>query len=197
MTVDSALLSPFEEVTGLSVITRSRRKKNDTVTLPDGTKLPFDSSFKLVTESVGADVLLYADDGTPAVTEYKYGKGRICFIACPIEADTATKPGIVSGEDAVPYYKLYELLGLRSKKKCASSSSQYTCVTEHPYSESERIITVLNHRPDAEEVKITLDGGFKLKKLMNVHGTTEPVPSKDGFTMTVAANTGVVAVVEK
>lgn len=197
MSVDNALLSPFSDVTGLSVITRSRRRKTDYVTLDDGTRLPFTSSFKLVTESVGAKVLLACDDGTPAVTEYKYGKGRICFIACPIEANTATMPGVVSGEDAVPYYKLYELLGLRSKKKCASSSSQYTCVTEHPYSETERILTILNHRPEPQEVKITLDGGFKLRKLMNVHGTTEPVPSNDGFTMTVAANTGVVAVVEQ
>ena len=197
MSVDNALLSPFEEVTGLSVVTRSRRKKNDTVTLPDGTKLTFDSSFKLVTESVGADVLLYADDGTPAVTEYKYGKGRICFIACPIEADTASKPGIVSGADAIPYYKLYELLGLRSEKKCATSSSQYTCVTEHPYTENERILTILNHCPGAEEVKITLADGFKFKELMNVHGVTEAVVAPDGFTLVLAGNTGVVVTVEK
>ena len=197
ITIDNALLSPFSEVTGLSVITRARRHKPDYVTLKDGTKLPFNSSFKLVTESVGADVLLYSDDGTPAVTEYKYGKGRICFVACPIELNTATVPAIVSGEDAVPYYKLYELLGLRSKKRSATSSSQYTCLTEHPYSENERILTVLNHRPVAEKVKITLDGGFKLKKIMNVHGVTEAESTDFGFEMTLAPNTGIVAVIEK
>lgn len=197
MSVDSALLSPFEEVTGLSVITRARRKKDDTVTLPDGTKLPFNSSFKLITESIGANVLLFADDGTPAVAEYKIGKGRICFIACPIEANAAKMPAVVSGDEAIPYYKLYELLGLRSQKKCATSSSQYTAVTEHPVDPSTRILTVLNHRPEAESVKITLKDGFKFAKLMNVHGITEANSVADGFEMTLAANTGVVVVIEK
>jgi hypothetical protein len=197
MSVDNALLSPFEEVTGMSVVTRSRRHKDDVVTLPDGSKLPFNSSFKLITESIGAKVLLSADDGTPAVTEYKIGKGRICFIACPLEANSAKMPAVVSGEEAVPYYKLYELLGLRSQKKCATSSSQYTAVTEHPLDASTRILTILNHRPEAENVKITLKDGFKFKKLMNVHGTTEAVATKDGFTLTLAGNTGVVAVIEK
>ena len=197
MSVDSALLSPFEEVTGLSVISRARRKKDDTVTLPDGSKLPFNSSFKLITESVGANVLLFADDGTPAVAEYKIGKGRIGFIACPIEANAAKMPAVVSGDEAIPYYKLYELLGLRSQKKCATSSSQYTAVTEHPVDPSTRILTVLNHRPEAESVKITLKDGFKFAKLMNVHGITEANSVADGFEMTLAANTGVVVVIEK
>ncbi|MBR2465317.1 MAG: cellulase family glycosylhydrolase [Clostridia bacterium] len=197
MSIDNALLSPFESVTGMSVTTRSRRKKTDTVTLPDGTKLPFTSSFKLVTESVGAKVLLTADDGTPAVTEYKYGKGRICLILSPIETQTSSVPGVVSGEDAIPYYKIYELLGLRSAKKCATSSSQYTCLTEHPLDEKTRILTLLNHRPESENVSVTLTGGYKFKKLINVHGTTEAEATKDGFTLNLAGNTGVVAVIEK
>ncbi len=197
MSIDDALLSPFEEVTGMSVVTRSRRCKNNAVTLANGTALPFNSSFKLVTESVGANILLRADDGTPAVTEYKYGKGRICLILSPIEANTATMPQVVSGEDAVPYYKIYELLGLRSEKKCAKSSSQYTTVTEHPVDENTRILAILNHCPNREDVKITLSGGYKFKKLINVHGTTEAAATKDGFTLALAGNTGVVAVIEK
>ncbi|MBO5878967.1 MAG: beta-galactosidase trimerization domain-containing protein [Clostridia bacterium] len=197
MSIDDALLSPFSEITGLSVITRQRRSKNDTVTLSDGTKLPFNSAFKLVTESIGADVLLYADDGTPAVTSYKYGEGRICFIASPIEYSTATLPSVVSGADAIPYYKIYSMLGLRCAKKCAQASSPYVCVTEHPCDENERILTVLNYRPSVQTASVSLKDGFKFKKLINVHGTTEAKPTADGFELTLEKNTGVVIVVAK
>lgn len=197
MSIDNALLSPFEEVVGLSVIMRSRRKRNDTVVLPSGETLPFNSSFKLVTESIGAKVLLKSEDGNPALTEYKYGKGRICFIACPAELNTATVAGTVSGEDAVPYYKLYEMLDLRSSEKVAASSSPYTCLTEHPYDEHTRLLTLLNYRHDDEAVSVTLSEGYKFKKLINVHGEAPVTARADGFDITVAGNTGVVAVIEK
>ncbi len=197
LSIDDALLSPFEQIVGLSVTTRSRRKRNDTVRLPSGEALPFDSSFKLVTESIGADVLLRSEDGNPAVTEYKYGKGRICFIACPVEANTATVAGAVSGEDAIPYYKLYELLRLRSLEKVAASSSPYTCLTEHPYDERTRILTVTDYCHGAETVTVTLCEGYKFKKLINVHGEATVRTNQTGFEIDIAGNTGAVVIIEK
>ena len=142
-------------------------------------------------------MLLTADDGTPAVTEYKYGKGRICFVACPIEANISSMPGAVSGDDAISYYKIYELLKLRTDKKCASVDSPYTCLTEHIVNEGERIVTILNHRPKAECVFVSLKDGYRLKKVMDVHGKAIYEAKDGGFDITVGANTGVVAVIEK
>ena len=197
ISVDSALLSPFSEITGVAVVTRQKRRANDIAVLPDGDRIAFDSSYKLVLENVSAKVLLTTEDGCPAVTELRYGKGRICFIASPIETDASSIPGAVSGDGAVSYYKLYKLLGIRSGEKCAESSSPYTCITEHPYDEKTRILTVLNHRPTSEKVKVTLSGGYSFVKSMDVHGVTPVTKCADGFEVELSHNNGIVVIIEK
>jgi hypothetical protein len=97
----------------------------------------------------------------------------------------------------MPYYKLYEMLNLRSSNKCATSSSPYTTVTEHIVNEETRILTLLNHTPRKERVKVTLTGGFKFARIINVHGITEVTALDDGFELEAQPNTGVVAVIEK
>ena len=188
ISLDTALLSPFREYTGLEVQTRFMRTSPDTVALPSGEKIPFDSSFKLVLKSVGAKVLLASDDGNPAVTEYTLGSGRVCFVSSPIEYRTATRPRTATGEGAIPYYKVYALLGLRNKEKIATSSSPYVCLTEHPLAEGERLITVLNYRPESIDVTITFDEGYKLVKSFDVFEKVDVKKTKDGVAVKLSAN---------
>ena len=94
LSLDTALLSPFREYFGLRVLTRSARTGTDFAELEDGERIPLFSSFKVLLESVGAAVLLFDDKGVPAVTEYKFGKGRVCLINAPIEQISATRPHI-------------------------------------------------------------------------------------------------------
>ena len=197
ISINDGALSQFKEVTGLEVQTRAMRTRAESVTLDGGEVLPFGADMKLTLKNIGAKVLLESSDGNPAVSEYGYGKGRICFVNSPIEYHTATRAGVVSGESAVPYYKLYELLSLDGGKRIASCKSPYIGLTEHPVSDGERIITVLNHTPEALDAVITLDGGYKLQKVYNVHGITE-VSEQDGkLLFTIEGNVGLALRIKK
>ena len=197
MSVENALLSPFSDVTGLKVITRSRRTEADTVALPTGENLTFDSEYKLDVESVGASTILSASDGTPALSEYSLGKGRVVFCAAPIEARMGSEAGLASGKNARPYYKIYELAGLKSSSKIASSSLPTVCVTEHIVSDTERILVVINYSKKTENVNITLQNGYKLIKTYDIHGKTEAQNYDGGFAAEVEKDNGFVAVVRR
>jgi hypothetical protein len=197
MSIEDALLSPFTDVTGLKVITRSRRISPDTVTLDGGEELTFDSEFKLDMESVGARVILAAKDGTPALTEYSLGEGRVVFCSAPIESRMGTKAGLASGKNARPYYKLYELAGLKSSEKIAASSLPTVCITEHIVSDNERILVVINYSRCDENVNISLQNGYKLVKTYDIHGVTEVEEYDGGLCAKVEKDNGFVAVVRK
>lgn len=197
MSIENALLSPFTDVTGLKVITRSRRTTKDTVRLPDGDELTFDSSFKLNIEAVGAKVILSANDGTPALSEYSLGDGRVVFCTSPIEARMGTQSGLASGKDARPYYKIYKLAGLKSEGKIASSSLPTVCITEHIVDETERILVVINYSKADELVNISLQNGYKLVKFYDIHGKTYIENCDDGFSARVEHDNGFVAVVRR
>ncbi len=196
MSVDDALLSPFEPVTGMRVITRSKRISADTATV-GGEPLLFDSSYKLVMESAGADVLIHADDGTPLISKYSIGKGKVYFCAAPIETRMATESGYASGANAKPYYKIYEMLGIKSREKIAASNDPTVCITEHIVDENKRILAVLNHSKVSRNVNITLQNGYELAEILNVHGETITAQCDGGFSAEVEKNTGFAAVVEK
>ena len=196
ISIDDALLSPFASLTGLKLNTRCKRNSPDYATV-DGAKLLFDSSFKLNYETNGARTLLSLDDGTPAVTEYALGRGRVIFVSAPLEARAGVRAGVISGSFATPYYKIYEMLGLRSKNKCAASSDECVGITEHIVSETERILTILNHRPIEKTVNITLCSGYEFNESFDVHGKTEIIKTESGFTCTIKHNTGFVVSIKK
>ena len=193
ISVNNALLSPFESITGVRVATRSRRVKEDIVKL-DGSEFHFWTEFKLKLENAGAEVIASDADGRPAFTRFGLGEGEVYFCAFPIETDASCKNGVISGENAIPYYRFYEHLGIRNPEKTARSSSPYIGITEHP-TENGRLILALNHTPEERSAKITLSRG-KFERFINVSGG-ECKPCADGFEVILPKNSGIVAVVKE
>ncbi len=191
MSINNALLSPFETLTGLRVATRSRRVKEDIVNV-DGTDFRFWTDFKLKFENAGAEVLLRSNDGNPALTRFRLGDGEVYFCAFPIETEASCRTGVVSGEYAVPYWKFYEKLNLRNPEKTAKSSSPYLGVTEHPNGDS-RLILIENYTPEERNAKITLTSG-KFERFINVSGGSCK-ECDGGFEVTLPGDSGIVAVV--
>jgi Endo-beta-mannanase len=198
MSMNDAMLSPFTAYTGLKVITRSRRIKNDLVTL-GGYNFEFGGQYKLTLESAGADVLASDGDGRPVFSVYRYGKGKVYYINFPIELNASCDTGAVSGVNAVPYYNFYSLLGIRRPEKIAVSGSPFICVTEHILDEKTRLLAVANYRPYECVTEITLSNGWRYDKLVSLQDSTDTLalPYSGGFSITLGKNTGAVTVVKK
>ncbi|MBQ8510809.1 MAG: cellulase family glycosylhydrolase [Clostridia bacterium] len=194
MSLNDALLSPFSEITGVKVKTRSRRVTDDIVKL-GRQEYRLWNSFKVVLENIRADMIAADQDGHPVFTAADYGKGRVYFLAAPIELDASCKNSVISGTRAIPYYRFYEQLDMRNPEKSAVSDSQYVCVTEHIVSENERLLTILNYTPENRKANIALDG-WRFDRLITYHGGSAKA-DEDGFTVALPGNTGAVAVIKK
>lgn len=195
MSLNDSLLSPFVELTGIKVKTRARRLADDTVTLGKD-KFVLGSSHKIVYENVRANVIAEDQDGRPAFTVADYGKGKIYFLAYPIELIASCNSGEVCGETARPYYRFYEQLGLRSAEKTAVSNSPYVCVTEHIVNDGERLLAVLNYSPEQCGTDVYLDEGWAFDRLITYHGGTANA-TEDGFAIELPKNTGAIAVIKR
>lgn len=191
LSINDALLSPFEEITGVRVETRSRRVRDAAVKLGDD-EFRFWTNFKLKLEAVGAEILAADQEGRPAFTKYKLGEGEIFFSAFPIELNASCHNGVISGETAVPYYRFYEALGFRNPEKTAKSGSPYIGITEHKL-ENRRLILALNHTPEERTTEITLSSG-SFERFINVSGGECKATDK-GFEVSLPGNTGIIAVI--
>jgi hypothetical protein len=141
-------------------------------------------------------VIAVDQDGGPAFTVMDYGKGKIYFLAFPIELDASCKAGVTDGAYAVPYYRFYEQLGIRGADKKAVSGSPYICVTEHIVRDDERLLTVLNHLPEDGKAEIYLEEDWVFDRLITYHGGSAAA-TEDGFAVNLPHNTGAVAVIKR
>lgn len=186
MSLNTALLSPFKEVTGLEVVRRSQRAQMDSLVI-DGVKIDnLGSEFRCEFAPAGAEVLLSTEDGNPAFTKFAYGKGTVYFCSLPIELEAATKPGRAAN---MPLYKIYSQMDIRSKDKVAASDVFDLCVTEHIQDENTRYLCLINYVSKAQSANITLAGGWHLAETYSFRGG-ETVANESGFSVSLPENTG-------
>lgn len=203
VSINDALIAEFDKLTGLKVVTRSRACGDTQFTI-DGETMRILKPFTTIYENAGAEVLLADDGGTPLVTEKRHGAGRVVFVSAPIELNAATHTGVVRDGREVPYieafdfWKIYELASLRDPAKVASCAIPTIGLTEHIVSEKERIVTVLNHTPDAKSAaSVTLSGGWHADAIYSVSQASAMTKTADGFVIDIPGNTGAVVVLKK
>lgn len=195
MSIKDALLSPFTEISGLSVTSRSQRASMRSVTLPTGEVLPLKDKIFLDMDTVGAEVLLRDEDGGVLLSEYKYGRGRVVVLTSALEELVATVPASAASA-ALPYYKIYGMALKRSGSKIAMSSSPFVCLTEHPIDGQKRIISVINYTPVSQKVRISLDG-YSYERSLQLHGEAEISAFDGGIELTLSNNNGLLIYVNK
>ena len=197
LSVNDALLSPFARFTGVKVKTRCRRTDSDTVKLGEDTFRLW-SPFRMQMEAVTAEVLAADQEGKPVFTVNTYGKGKVYFFAYPIELDAACKPGMISGDTAVPYYRFYEAMALQSDAKqfvLTGEDAGYVGMTEHPVDENSRALVFVNYTPEERMVSVQASG-WQLRHIR--YFTEGSMTVQDGtYTLTLPGNTGAAAVFGK
>lgn len=185
MSLDDCLLSPFDKVTGMRVLTRRRTTEADSFTL-DGTEFVLNSPRGISSESVGAQVLAVNGKGEPVFSEHKLGKGKVYCLYYPIEYIAATQPMITDGENAIPFEKIYRRMDIRNAERCADTDVPTMGLTEHIVSETERIIAVVNYEPAERTADISLKEGWSIAGISSVEdravlcGNNITVPGNNG-----------------
>lgn len=190
LSLDDCLLSPFREVTGLRVLTRSKNTASDRVEM-DGADYELTSAFRLRTESCGAEILARNDRGDPVFTEYRLGKGRVFCLLYPVEYLAATVPGIVDGDNAQALEKFYEALRIENPQRTAKIDCPTVGLTEHAVNANEHLLTLINYEPEAQSARLSLTDGWKavawksMDDAAALNGETVSLPGNSGMLVRV------------
>jgi hypothetical protein len=152
---DRMILSDFARVSGNVVDTGAASGCAYGVELPCGGTVRLDAGTDLRMHSVTSHVLCKDESGAPAFTVNELGKGRVYYLNFPIERIAGTRPGVISGKNAMPLYEFYKAMALRNEKKCAVCGDPYIGITEHPMADGRRAVIVINHDKHDREVAIS------------------------------------------
>ena len=171
ISLNSGLISPFCEFSGVRVISREAKGIMETVAFNDGVNqadIPVYRAFKLKMEAEGAEVLAYDAEGDPLYTAYGYGKGKVFFLAAPLE-DNLTKISRAFEDDSL-YPLFYEPikreLAARVSAKAASVQNRNIGITEHVLTDSRRWLILINYDPTPHEAALALADGWAVKRFL-------------------------------
>ncbi|MFA5206984.1 MAG: beta-mannanase, partial [Lentisphaeria bacterium] len=166
LSLDDALLSGFEELTGLRPVTRELRTGAAAVRLegvPGRPEIPVDGGYKITLEPVGATVLGREADGNPLFSEYRYGKGRVFFLGVPLEMQLARTPGVFHRATAPECWRVYAHMAADALKgRVVAKTEPLLAVTEHPVGRDDLLVVAVNQSPEPLAASLRLARGWRL-----------------------------------
>lgn len=157
-----AILAGFEKMTGMKVISSEMRQNTQVeISFPGmDTKISLCNGRRLNLALNNADVIGIESDGNPAFVCHTYGKGRIYFLTCPMEATLADQPKAFENTD---YYKLYQLMFRDcTDRKITDRSSVELTVTEHPLGPDLCTVVAMNYGLE-KHYRLKVREGWTLK----------------------------------
>ncbi len=95
-----------------------------------------------------AEVLATDADGSPVFTAQSYGKGKLLFIAVPVELLLADAPGAFL-PGAQPFHKLYQIAARHAGvMRRVTRTNPALTLTEHPVDADHFLVIAVNNTPD-------------------------------------------------
>ncbi len=153
LSLGDAFISEFKNLIGLEVESRSERATPCRFSLGEE---PFaiETALHYRLLANGATVLARESDGNPVFSLFPYGKGKVYFLAFPLEAALASQAGAFL-PGAQPFWHLYRLLAEEFlRQRLVSKSSPWIGLTEHAHADGSVTVGVVNYIPQAVEARI-------------------------------------------
>jgi len=187
------MLSRFEEVTGLRLVTR-RQSSAETVRfegIAGLESLNVTTPVRFHVESMGAEVLGRFSNGDIAFSRHTYGRGEVYFLAVPFEQHLAETPGLFPAPETYPAWRVYEHIG-RSQlaKHVARKDNPQAVLTEHALDDTHCVLVLVNFSPVPVTTKLALQTNWSIETVL--HG--QPLM---GDVCSIPANDAAVIVVRK
>jgi hypothetical protein len=136
--------------------------------------IPCAGGYRLNATPVGANVLASEPEGAPLLTEYRYGKGRVIFLGVSLEMTLTTTPGVFHGANASAAWQLYRYLADGAMQgRAVRKEEPLLALTEHPVSETERIVVAVNQSPGQLKARVRLVDGWRLAECLHGEARVE------------------------
>ncbi len=152
----------FEEYTGLRSKGIVRSRKTHTASFDFG-DITYKCEREILVESVGAEPLVYNEEGNIVLSCFNYGKGRVFFLNMPLELTLAETYGAYA-ED---YYKIYKFFTDKIlAKKIVTTTEPDISVTQHKVDDNRYVIAAVNYSDKDLDANFTVADGWKLTGLL-------------------------------
>ena len=196
VSVGEALLSPFKEIFGLVPQYRYIPKHPDRVALA-GYTFEITPSFKTPYADGTARVLARDENGTAVMAESSYGKGTVYFLAYPIEDMAAGAPGVISGEEEIPYHLFYRAMPkLRHPDRRTFCDNAHVAITEHTEKDGSHTVVAVNCTPREQTAHVSATDGYTLRSVRYSQGATAKKEATC-VTVNIPANSAIVLEFDK
>lgn len=142
---NDALLSDMMKMTGLRTIGRHSSRVPSVFRLSDD-EFTIESSTCFLLESGSAEIIA-SDDGGPVFSVAKFGKGKVYFLARPLELFLAEQNEAFL-ENSSPYWKIYaRLLEDLKPQRHVTKTSPSLGITEHLGNDGTLTVVLVNYQP--------------------------------------------------
>ena len=192
MSWQDALLSPFEEYTGVRSEYLVSVPRADAVVM-DGERVTLSGPTTMKLEMAGAEVLLSTENGEPALVKHKLGKGTVYYLNYPIEKTAGASSGI--SETAT--YKIYEKLDVRNPLRIAAKTDSHTGLTEHLIDDGRRLLVLINYEAKEKELTVSLADGYKVDTFLPLEDSALLSEKNGVLTVRMARNSAASIIVKK
>lgn len=149
----NAILSEFESLCGLKVIDSYELTSVVNTTI-DSLSLSFKRDRNIITEPTSAKVLAYDSENNPLLSKNAYGKGRVYFLAAPVEDNLIDVHNAFDGDMGNLYSKIFKDKISNSKLKISDSSLIATACCD----KDQAFVTVVNCYDKEKSFSLSLDG---------------------------------------
>jgi hypothetical protein len=167
---ENGFFSQLKDFFGLSVTERDKVNVSGELML-DGLRIPYRSETKVKLKTEGSEVVCTNAEGDTVMTVNSYGKGKVYYLAIPLEKMMLSENRAFDGNN----YKVYErVLSDVLAKKTVRKTHPKAGITENG-----NIVTVVNYSNKPIDPGITLANGKKIGKLYR--GSLEKIDACDAL----------------
>ncbi|MBQ9859581.1 MAG: beta-mannanase [Clostridia bacterium] len=162
ITCEDGCLPHFETLCGLRSKGMQADRGGRQMHLGD-TSLPIITDKYMTLEPTTATVLAADGDGNPVFTVNTYGKGKVYFLDMPLElARCATPTAFEPGCD--DYAAIYRTAAAQVRKNRVVKTCLHLGLTEHPLSDTRRLVVAVNYTGEAITDTLTPPTGWQFTK---------------------------------
>jgi beta-galactosidase len=166
LSIDDAYLPTLTEPLGIEISTNIKRRGDlrfaSAEAGGDSLKFITPAVRKYIIKSKQAKVLATEPDGNPALLECSLGKGKVYLLTFPLEMNMATTTGAFD-KGQPQYNHIYKKIAQTLlNDRVITQNDPSIGVTEHPVSDKEKVIIMINYNPETADAMLKLKDGWKI-----------------------------------
>lgn len=170
---DNGVLAEFESLTGLRVADSCEVNEHSTVEL-DGVIIDFSRSRRYETVPMTAKVLARDEHGIPAISENRFGKGKVLYVNFPFETMLLGRNHAFDGDLHRVYRRLFaDALSHHE----VQTENPFVGVTRHCREDGSILCVAVNYSSRAQAADFRIADGYTVAKTL--YGTPDRIPPFD------------------